>query len=202
MWTRFPLWSSRSGRVVAAVALCAAIAAVDSVALQFDRRTQRRAADAEGVPLLAGPPPGPSWRVRRRFGLELPIALDTRVLEAGLEPAFSLLLPLVTGPRDEVLVVVEQVRSDTGSVPGSLPGIPDLRSSVVYTGVVRGQPASVVVLSVVRGVLYSRVVVGDYAWLLYSDPAGRAYVRLDRRASGSEPVSRPSGASPAVPRQR
>ncbi len=180
--------SSSWGAALAGLSAAGVLAgAADPAAAQFDPRAERGAA-AGGAPLVAGPPPGPAWRLRRSYGMQLPLAVDGRLLAAGLGPSFALVLPLPGGPRDDLLVVVDEVRADgAGSLP-PVPGLPRTGLSVVYTGLVRGERTSVAVLSVVRGVLYSRVVVGETAWVLYSDPLGGAFVRITRR--GDPPAVR------------
>ena len=69
---------------------------------------------------------------------------------------------------------------------------------MVYTGTLRRRPDVVVVLSVVNGVLYSRFAVGEEAWVVYSDAAGRAMVRVERRSEAAAGNAGP-GAWPVVP---
>ena len=54
------------------------------------------------------------------------------------------------------------------------------------------------VLSVVNGVLYCRFAAGEEAWVVYSDAAGRAMVRVERRTDAAAAGAGP-GPWPAVP---
>ena len=184
----------RAGRLVAAGCAAAVLGVAVSAAAQFDRSGRRQAPGAE--PLVFGPLPGAAWRRPLDFGMELPIGVDAAAFRRGLGPAFRMVLPGV-GPAGRLVdLVVENVLAeplDPRGVAGVPGGFAVAAGSGVYTGTLRGRPDVVVVVSVINGVLYSRFVLDDEAWLVYSDAAGRARVRLERAEPGGFAV-------PEVPR--
>ena len=163
---------------------------------QFDRHGRRLPPGA--APLVLGPLPGSPWRGQVAFGAEFPLGVDAAAIGRGLGSAFRMVLPRV-GPAGSFLdAVVENVeREDVSALAGGVAGI-NPRSSVVYTGTLRHRPDVVVVLSMVNGVLYSRFAVGEEAWVIYSDAAGRAMVRVERRGDAAVAGAGPGG-WPVVP---
>ena len=185
MWSRFSA-SSRFCSALVAASLALVFVLGDCAYAQYARNRPLRS-PVDGVPLLAGPPPGGQWRIRRYYGLELPMVFDEELLAAGLGDSFVLVLPGLGGPRDDVVVVVDDVRAATHVRAPPIPGVgaQDV-TSISYTGVIRGRRSSVVVLSVLYGMLYSRVVVDDDAWVLSSDQNGQVRVLLQPRVPGAQ----------------
>ncbi len=164
--------------------------------VQFDRHGRRLPPGA--APLVLGPLPGSPWRGRVAFGAEFPLGVDAAAIGRGLGPSFRMVLPRV-GPAGSVFdAVVDDVeREDVAALAAGVAGV-NPAGSMVYTGTLRRRPDVVVVLSVVNGVLYSRFAVGEEAWVIYSDAAGRAMVRVERRSEAAAGNAGP-GAWPAVP---
>ena len=187
--------SSATTASLAVAILFAGAVPAEGEAGQFDRHGRRLAPGA--APLVFGPMQGSPWRGRVDFGAEFPLGVDAVAIGRGLGPAFRMVVPRV-GPQGSFLdAVVENVeREDVSALAGGVAGI-DPGGSVVYTGTLRRRPDVVVVLSVVNGVLYSRFAVGEEAWVIYSDAAGRAMVRVERRSEAAG-GNAGSGAWPAV----
>ena len=167
---------------------------------QYDRHGRRLAPGA--APLVLGPLPGAPWRGRVDFGMDLPVGVDAAAIGRGLGPAFRMVLPRVGPPGSLFDAVVEDVqREDVSAMAAGVAGV-NPGNSAVYTGTLRRRPDVVVVLSVVNGVLYCRFAVGEEAWVIYSDAAGRAMVRVERRrdaaAAGAGPG--PWAVGPGFPR--
>ena len=158
---------------------------------QYDRFGRRVVPGME--PVVLGPLPGTPWRGPLAFGMELPIGVDALAIRSGLGPVFRMILP-GAGPAGRVVdLVVENVQAEDVDLDGLPAGfVPS--ASLVYTGTVRGRPDVVVVLSVVNVVLYARVALDEEVWVVYSDSAGRAVVRLGRLAA--EDLGRPGFSAP------
>ena len=177
--------------VAAFVGACVVVGAPIAESAQYDRFGRRVEPGME--PVVLGPLPGTPWRRPVAFGMELPIGVDAAAIRNGLGPVFRMILP-GAGPAGRVLdLVVENVQAedvDLGGLPAGF--VP--QASIVYTGTVRGRPDVVVVLSVVNDVLYARVALDEEVWVVYSDSAGRAMVRLERLADGD--LGRPGFSAP------
>ena len=163
---------------------------------QYDRHGRRLPPGA--APLVFGPLPGAPWRGPVDFGTALPVGVDAAAIGRGLGPAFRMVLPRVGPPGGVLDVVVDSVqREDVSAMAGGVAGLSPANSAV-YTGTLRRRPDVVVVLSVVNGVLYCRFAAGEEAWVVYSDAAGRAMVRVERRTDAAAAGAGP-GPWPAVP---
>ena len=192
--------------LLVALLLAAVAAAVDAQRRPFGAP----APSASRVPLLAGPPSRAAWRVPRRYGLELPLAVDQRLLAAGLGSTYRVILPRVSRPAVDVELVVEAVEAEAAAIPeGGLAGVRSAipTGGVVYTGTVAGGRGSVAVLSVISDVLYGRLVAGEDVWVLFSDSRGRPFVRLEQRppvagAPGTVAPLLPDRMVPASQRRR
>ena len=190
---------SRAVAALAAVGLLAGLFPDAAGAGQYDRHGRRLPPGA--APLVLGPLPGAPWRGQVDFGTAFPLGVDAAAIGRGLGPAFRMVLPRVGPPGSVLDVVVEDVeREDVSAMAAGVPGVPGVNAggSAVYTGTLRRRPDVVVVLSVVNNVLYCRFAVGEEAWLIYSDAAGRAMVRVERR-SGAAAAGPGSGPWPVVP---
>ena len=200
MRTKPVVGSTRALTASLAAAVLLAGVVVDGVeAGQYDRHGRRLAPGA--APVVFGPLPGAPWRGRVDFGMALPLGVDAAAIGRGLGSAFRMVLPRVGVSGTVLDVVVEDLqREDVSAMAAGVAGV-DPRNSVVYTGTLRSRPDVVVVLSVVNGVLYSRFAVGEEAWVIYSDAAGRAMVRVERRrdAAASGPGSGPWPSVPGLP---
>ena len=173
-------------RLGAAFAVAMALAAFGA---GVDAQRRSFGAAPAVAPLLAGPPARTAWRLPRRYGLELPIAVDARLLAAGLGDRYRVILPRVSRQMQNVELVVEDVRADAANIPS--PAIAGVRGPVstgglVYTGTVAGGAGAVAVLSVISDVLYGRFVFDEDVWVVFSDARGRTYVRLEQRPPAAD----------------
>ncbi len=194
---RMRSFARSSSRVVVSLAVAILLAgAVPAAgeAGQFDRHGRRLAPGA--APLVLGPLPGSPWRGQVAFGAEFPLGVDAAAIGRGLGPSFRMVLPRV-GPAGSFFdAVVDNVElEDVAALAAGAAGV-NPAGSMVYTGTLRRRPDVVVVLSVVNGVLYSRFAVGEEAWVIYSDAAGRAMVRVARRSEAAAGSAGPGARSP------
>ena len=189
--------TASGARLAVPFLLALGLAAAAAVADAQRRPFGAPAPSASPVPLLAGPPSRSAWRVPRRYGLTLPLAVDQRLLARGLGTTYRVILPRVSRPYEDVELVVLDVEAEAAALPD--PGIvgvpPASAGGVVYTGNVAGTPGAVAVVSVISDVLYGRFVAGDDVWVLFSDPRGQPFVRLEQRP----PEAARFGPAPAVP---
>ena len=175
-------------RCVAVLACLFAFGAALS-AQTYDRYGRRVVPVPGEVPLLAGPPNPGDWRMARRLGQDLPLAVDFGLLYSS-PTTFRILVPRVGRAGNDLEVVAYEVRNDGGLVdPASLRQFPGAGRSVSLTGRVRGSTSGLVILSVFGGVFYGRVIVGEEeAWTLYSSAGGQTYVRLSTPAPDAPDV--------------